>query len=127
MLVLRVLNSDAEVNNFQYIGSSEFYSGEDFKVVLQIINANSNLRRMMPSTASFSIDLLNSDGSTLTKTPTLSFTGDPGDQSIVEFSVTAAESVNLISQDLKLTITEGSETKIAFLRQGLTKVLSGGC
>ena len=127
MFTLQVLNSDDDVNNFHDIGSLKFYAGEDFKVVLRIIDSNTGMRHVFNSATTFSIDLLKSDGTFLNKTPGFSFTGDPSDQSIVDFDITAAESNDIISQDLKLVITEGSETRIATLKSGLSKVVTGDC
>ena len=125
MLTLQVLDSDVQLNNFKTIGHKSFYSGEDVTVVLRIIDFTKQLRYIPASSATFSIDLLKSDKTTINKIPV--FTFDPDDRSIIQFTITAAESNDIISQDLKLFISESGLTKVANLKQGISKITSGGC
>ena len=122
MLSLKVLNSDATLNTFFEIGSLNFHSGEDVTVFIRIFNESKNLRHIPASGASYNITLTNSDGTTISKTP-VPLTDD---RSILSFSITAAESADLISQDLKLEITDGG-VSIAKAQNGLTKITNGDC
>ena len=125
MLTLKVLNSDAQLNTFLTYSSASLISGEDATIVLRIHDVNKDLRYIPTTGATFTIDLLNSDGTTLTKTPTNPFTDD---RSIISFDITAAESANLISQNITLSINESGSIKIANLNNGLSKTtLNGSC
>jgi hypothetical protein len=123
VLILEVLNSDATLNDFRSLSTHRFYNGEDSVVVLRLKKYDTNLRYIPDAGATFSVSLLKSDGTSLVKIPTNPFADD---RSIIEFSITAAESEELISQDIVVSMVEGAATKKAVAKVGLTKNL-GSC
>lgn len=124
MLTLQVLNSDALLNTFTTQSSYTFTEGSDCIVVLRLFDVRKNIRYIPNTGVVFEIKLMNSDGTTLTKVPTTLFADD---RSILEFSITAAESLNLPSQNILLKMTEGVSVTQVLLRNGLSKTVTTGC
>jgi hypothetical protein len=124
-LSLNVLNSDCSLNAFLVASSASIVGGETAEIVLQLWQPSKKMRYMPASGATFSMDLLKSDGTVLTKIPTLKFPSD--DRSVLLLSLSAAETAVLISQNLILKVTEGSNISMAILQMGLQKVSLVNC
>ncbi len=122
---LQMLNTDATLNNFFDIGSARFFAGKPVTLVMRILQPEKgNLRYVTDNAATFSINFTNSDGTTLSKTPTIL---DSGDRSIVTITLTGAETANLVGQDLTLNIDESGNESVAILQMALKSVKAGGC
>lgn len=127
VLTLKVLNEDATLNNWQDMGSStQIVRGADAKLILQLVQSDRKIRYVPLSSAVITMDLINSDQTTLSKTATFPFADD---RSIIQFTLTDAETALLISQNLIVEIVEGSNTSIAILQQGLQMIspMQAGC
>lgn len=127
ILTLKVLNDDATLNNWQDQGGvAKIVRGSDSKLVLQIVQADRKIRYIPDVAAVITMDLLNSDGTTLSKTATFSFADD---RSIIQFILSDSETLLLIGQNIVVDIQEGSNTSIAILQQGLQIISSqqAGC
>lgn len=122
MLILKVLNSDAVLNSFIDIKTRKFTVGEDFDIVLQLFQEEKGIRYSAEAGATLELQLSKKDGTTLNKALTMAFTDD---RSIWKASITAAEANDLISQTLKVQITEGSKVKFALKQSGLQKIIIG--
>ena len=129
VLGLNVLNSDSTINSYRLLGSAQIIRGADATIRLQLTQPEKeNIRYMPASGATFEITLLNSDGTTLVKTPTQPFSGTPSDSSILELTLTAAETATLISQNLNVKVTEGAVVSYAVLQAGFQVVtLNSDC
>lgn len=127
MLTLQVLDSDSELNTLIRRDQAQFVGGEDLTITLRLIQSEKDLRYIPSASASFEIELLKSDGTFITKSGTDITTKFPDDRSVLEFQVSASESVDLISQDLIMKITESGSTKFAILRRGLLRIALGDC
>lgn len=125
-LGLKVLNSDAVLNNFEELNTVSIVRGADAKVVMRLVQpAHKGLRYVPASGATFSITLQNSDGTTLVKTPTQPFADD---RSILQITLSEAETAALISQGLNVEMNEGAEKTFAVLQSGLqVNSLTGDC
>lgn len=126
ILSLKVLNSDATLNNFVEGTTLQIVRGADATIKLRVVQADrSNLRYIPAAGATFSIAFLKSDGTSLTKTPTQPFADD---RSILQVVLTDTETQTLISQGLNLEINEGSDKNFAVLQQGLQmQTLNSDC
>jgi len=119
-LTLRALNEDATLNNWQDMGSSvRIVRGADAKLILQLMQVDRKIRYIPDIAAVITVDLLKTDGTTLSKTATFPFADD---RSIIQFVLTDTETADLISQNLVVEVVEGSNTSIAILQQGLQMV-----
>ena len=99
--------------------------GSSAKIIIQLIQPSKNLRYIPDSGATITLALLKSDGTTLTKTATNPFADD---RSIIEIDLLSSETSTIISQNLNLTITEGSDVTYAIVQNGLQMVsLTQGC
>lgn len=125
MLTLNILNSDATLNNYIQLQSLSFTGGETLTLNLKLIQIDKSIRYVADVGAVITLDLQNSDGTTLAKTGAFPFADD---RSIVQFTFTALETESLISQGISVKIEEGSSVQIASLRGALQKnVLNEGC
>ena len=116
VLTLRALNDDATLNNWAAQGSSQAVRGADAKLIFQLWQVDRKIRYVPTSGATITVDLLKNDGTILTKTATYPFVDD---RSIIQFTLSEAETAVLISQNLVVKIAEGSDTTFAILQQGL--------
>lgn len=128
-LTLKILNSDATLNNFVEGATASIVRGTDVKLILRIVQSERTNLRYIPQAASvLAMSLLNSDGTTLSVTPTQPFADD---RSIIEVDIAAANTTLLISQNLNLSITEPTPSPMisfAVLPFGLQVIsLNGDC
>lgn len=114
---LKILNTDATLNNFQDIGSASLYKGASAEIVMQLFQADRKIRYMPAAGAVVTLDLKKSDGTIITKTATFLFS--PDDRSIIKITLTALETATLISQNLIAKIVEGASTSFAVAQAGL--------
>lgn len=126
ILTLKVLNEDASLNNWQDIGSAQIVRGSDAKLILQLFQADRKIRYIPDVAATITMDLLKSDGTTLSKTATFPFADD---RSIIQFILSDTETAELIGQNLIVEVQEGSNTSIAMLQMGLQMISTqqAGC
>ena len=123
MLNLDIVSKNPSLNSFSLSKTLQFASGEDVKVTMRLFQADLGIRYVPDSAAVITIDLKKSDNTTLTKTCAFTF---PDDRSIIEFSLSAAESATIISQNLVVKLVEGSNTQFAVLQYGLQRVITDG-
>lgn len=125
MLTLHILDKDSSLNNLTKLPNLEFVGGEDVEAIIQIIQSSKDLRYIPESGATFEIVLKKSDMSDLTIIPIYKF--DPDDRSVLTFNIDSLDSLDLISQNLILKITEAGSISYAILPSGIkrTKITSG--
>lgn len=119
-LALEIINSDSILNNFRRVGTAKVVRGSDAVVRFRVIQPDKdNIRYVVASGATLAITLNKSDGTTITPTLSHPFADD---RSILEFSLAAADTATLISQNLNVEITEGGSLSIAVLQTGLQMI-----
>lgn len=123
MLTLDIVSKNSQLNTFVLSKNFAFAGGEDTKVIMRLFQADLGIRYIPGASAVITVPLKKSDGTTLTKTCTFTFADD---RSIIEFSLSAAESALVISQNLVVNIVDGGQTQIAVLQYGLTRVITDG-
>ena len=126
MLTLDIVSKNPTLNSFTLGQNFQFASGEDVKVTMRLFQPDLKIRYVPEASAVITIDLKKSDNTILTKTCSFTFADD---RSIIEFSLTAAESATIISQNLVVKLVEGSgptTTQYAVLQYGLTRVITDG-
>ena len=120
LLTLKVLNDDATLNNFVDQGSvAQVVRGSDAKFILQITQVERKIRYIPSNTAVITMDLLNSDQTTVSLTASFPFADD---RSIIEFDLSDADTSLLIGQNLIVDIQEGLITSVALLQKGLQMI-----
>lgn len=124
ILSLKVINSDATLNNFQEIGSAKFVPNQSLKIAMRLMQTERNLRYVPDSAATVSVTFKQSTGPDIVKAA--SFV-DTGDRSLILVELTDLETANLISQSLYVTVTEGSDVSIAYLSNALQNAHVNGC
>lgn len=127
MLQGSILNSDASNNNFIVIGTKQYIPGEEFKLVIRLLNVELDLRHFMVATAKPSITLNNLDGTTLIKDDTIITIFD--DRSIMSVIISEAESNNLASGNFAFSIDvlgDGTQIVKGLVQNGLSRI-TGDC
>lgn len=128
MLRSRLLNSDAQLNNFKEIETINYVPGEDFTVVFRLFLDQLGIRYIPPATATVTIDILKSDGTKLNKSATVV---DSDDRSIWSFDIDGSESSELSGFNIEITVDildDGTDLKKSILQNALSKqILSGDC
>jgi hypothetical protein len=123
MLTLDIILPNPQLNYHVVSKVANFIAGETVKVIMRLWQPNLKIRYIPSNTAVITVDLKKSDNTTLTKTCSFTFADD---RSIIEFDLTASESEQVISQNLVVKIVDGSDTKIALLQYGLSRVKANG-
>lgn len=120
LLTLKVLNEDATLNNWTDLGGSiSIARGANAKLILQLFQVDRKIRYVPDVAAVITVDLIKSDATILTKTATFPLADD---RSIIQFTLLAAETADLISQNLVVKVVEGANTSFAILQLGLQMV-----
>ena len=124
-LTLDIVSDSPTLNAYNLSKSVQIVKGQTAKVILRLWQEDRKIRYIPSSSAVLTIDLKKSDQDVITKTLTPTFADD---RSIQEFSLSAAETTELISQNLVVKIVDGSDTYFAILQKGVQKlVLDGVC
>lgn len=123
MLTLDIVSKNPQLNSFTLSKNFAFAAGEDVKVTMRLFQPDLNIRYVPDVAAVITITLKKSDGTTLSKTCAFTFADD---RSIIEFTMSAAETATVIGQNLVVNIVEGSTTQIAVLQYGLTRNITDG-
>ena len=131
-MVLRAqpLNPESTLNNIDFKSEFRFFGGEDVTFLFQIVQEDKNdLRYIIPAGSNVTLNLLKSDESELNLSGSFRFVDD---RSIVEFTLPAADSTNVISQNIFISIVEDPtgtpKQSFAFKSSGITRqVIREGC
>jgi len=113
-LEVKVLN-ELNAARFQEVNEFEFFADEDRIIKLQIFDELSNSVYLIPLTATVSIVLRKKDNTNLTKAATINTTH----RSVIIAALTAAETAELISGNILVTIVDAGQTRIA---RGINKM-----
>jgi len=100
MIVARMLNSTATVNNFIEIGSLEFIAGEQITVYMRLYDTDLDLRYIPPATNITTVTLNKSDGTTFSKIAIHEF----DDRSMIYFTLSEIETEDLLGGNLSLSL-----------------------
>jgi len=121
-LAIAMLDSVSTLNNLKYLNQVQIFPGETTVVRFQLVDADTKSQtnqignRYVPSstptapTMQIVVKSVN-DANTISKAATMSFPSD--DRSIWEFSMSAAETQKAAGVNFSITLTEGSNTKMA--------------
>lgn len=122
MYICRMLNSEATLNNFNYLSAINFVTGTAITLKMQLFDEDLQLRYIPPITANVSFLFNYSDGTILTKTGT----PEADDRSIQTVTISALESAKLIGGNIKISIDvlgDGTDVRKGVGINSLTRVL----
>lgn len=136
-LGLRLLNSNAQVNQFSEISQLKIAPGETVDLVFQLIDldqkglryipaAGATIQVSLPRNVLIQPDPANSDSRistdySISRAAALLFAGDA---SVYKFPLIAADTATMTSTNIKVTVTESGNVKIATLTQAI-KMIDG--
>lgn len=125
ILDLEPINDDATLNDYAFMGNFRFVPGDDVILRMVIVQPTKKIRYIPESGATIEFDFLKSDGTNLLKTATFPFADD---RSIIQVTLTTAETATLISQNLIAKVTESGNITRAWLQNGFQLVnITGEC
>ena len=119
-LSAQILNSDAQLNNFEVLGSITFIPGEQIDMVLRLHQTARNLRYVPGSSAILTLFITQNDGTTISKIMTL----DADDRSIARVTIQETESELLQSGAIRFDLDElgdGSVITKGIIRSALRR------
>lgn len=123
VLSAKILNSDATLNSFFEIASLDFVPGSKADLVIRLNDSQRNERYVPPSAATLTVTLNNTDGTTLVKSGAIL---DSGDRSMWKISLSALETVDLLSGNFLFTIDVNGDTTLilkGLVNNGLRSLL----
>lgn len=123
MLIAKVLNNAASLNNFKEIASLEFVIGEELNLVFRLHDPQVNLRHVPPATAIVNVTFNKTDGTTLEKTASFL---DSGDRSMLTVSLTEAETEEILGGNLTFEVDvlgDGTEIIKGLISNALSKII----
>lgn len=125
MLDIKLLNSDAQLNNFKEIGSVAYVPGEDVTLVLRLILSQLKIRYIPASGATVAVTFQTKTGVDLVKAATEL---DAGDRSMWTVSLSQAETLDIIGQNFTVGVTEGAVLKKGLALNALDRtIIDGDC
>ena len=127
MLSGQILNSDASLNNFIITDTKEFIPGEQFDLVVRLLNPELDLRYVPPTTAIITFTFNKTDLTTFTK---VSAPVDVLDRSMQKMTIQESESTDLLSGNISFSVDvlgDGSVIKKGIIENGLAKFIDGDC
>lgn len=128
MIKARLLNSGASLNDFFFLDALEFVPGENLTLVLQIFDAQKNIRYIPPAAAEMTLTFVKSDGTELEKSASLV---DADDRSMWKVSLSQAETATLAGQNVEIELDVNGDASLilkAIIANGVIRInLSGDC
>jgi len=129
MIAVKLLNSDATLNNFTEQGTLPYMPGENLDVVLRIFNAQRDTRFIpVDPAAEVTFIFMNKDGTALEKEATVL---DALDRSMWKVTLSQAETENLAGSNIQVKLDEtgdGTSVRLAVIYSILTRLsISGEC
>lgn len=122
MISLKLLNSQAALNNYTILGAIPYTPGETLKLNVQLFNQQLNIRYIPSNTATLTFNFIDSEGVEINKV------GTPltDDRSIWSIELSSVETEQIIGGFVKATLVDGAETFIAINKNVLERVLIDG-
>ena len=129
-LGVKLLNVGASANSFKQVDLIRVQRGETLDVVFQLVDLDQDGLRYMPAAGATvqvqilrQISILPADrNQRVTTDPTIDRPADvafAGDTSIYKLPLIAADTMALVSNSIRVVLTEGSNVKIATLSQAI--------
>lgn len=128
MILAKLLNSDAVLNNYISLTSIEYVPGETIILNIKIANPQLGIRFVPDAAATMNMTFKKSDGTDLIKVATVL---DASDRSMWTLTLSAAETADLASSNIQVDLDTLGDASIIFktvVRNGLSKILlTGDC
>lgn len=128
MIKVKLLNSDASLNDYKYLGSVSFIPGENLTVAIQIFDAHRDIRYIPPADATLTMSFIDKNGDEILKDAEVI---DADDRSMWKVDLSQAETELLAGQNIIVVLdVEGDGTIIfkALVANGIIRTnLSGDC
>lgn len=127
MLAVQILNDAPQLNSYFKVQAVAYIPGENVKISFQLMDIDSSIRFMPPTTAVVSVGFKQSDGTTLTKSATGLFVSD--DRSIWQVALTSAESLLVVGQNMLISVdmlNDTTDIQQAIANNVLSKTLFEG-
>lgn len=128
MIQAKLLNSNASLNDYTYLGSIDFIPGENITVAFQLFDAQRGTRFVPPSAATITCTMIDVDGNDITKTAAVV---SADDRSMWNFTLAQNESAVLAGMNIEGSLDlngDGTVIYIFLIQNVLVRTnLSGDC
>ena len=98
MITAKLLNSNAALNDYSYIGTISFIPGENVKISFQIFDDQSGNRYIPPVGATITCTLIDVDGNPIEKTAALV---SADDRSMWTFTLSQTDSEDIVGMNIE--------------------------
>lgn len=120
----KLINSDAELNDFFELAALEYVPGEQFDIAIRLFDRQSGLRYIPASGATMEMKFTDVDDNTITLTASEI---DAEDRSMWKVTMSTTNSALLASSNFTVELTEGAVLKISKIENALIKLVFGAC
>jgi hypothetical protein len=128
MIQAKLINSDAELNDFFLLEAVEFIPGQNLTLAVQLFNSQLNVRYIPPSAATMTMSFIDSSGNAFVKTATVI---DANDRSMWSVALSQVETSTLAGQNIIVTLDVNGDGTVIFkalVENGVIRInLSGDC
>ena len=124
LIEAKLINSDAELNDFFELDALEYVPGEQFDIAIRLFDRQSGLRYIPASGSTMEMKFTKNDDMVLTLTAAVV---DADDRSMWKVTMSAANSLLLASSNIDVELTESAILKIARIENALSKIVFGAC
>ena len=115
ILSAKLLNSDASLNSFRYVSSTDFFPGEDKTLKFQIFDQEEQIRYIPGSSAIVTFSFVKTDGTDLDKNASL----NADDRSLATISLSQTETEDLVGGNVMISIDENGDGSVIY--KGIAK------
>lgn len=122
MIKLKLLNSQATLNDYKVLNAIDYTPGEEIRLVVKLINSQLDIRFIPDAAATLNFEFLDTDGNTVTKAGTVF----ADDRSMWEVTLTETETLTLTGGFIKVVLDDNGTTMIAIAKNVLSKILIDG-
>ncbi len=124
MLSGDILNSEASLNNHFKLGTKEFFPGDEFTIVIRIMDKEQEIRYVPDADVVLTVIFNNLDGTEL-EIEDADITVFENDRSIISIDISEAQSLNLAGGSFTFVLVEDGVTKKGLVKSGLSRYLIG--
>lgn len=128
MLKAKLLNSDAELNDYEHISAVEFVPGENLTIAFQIFHSQKELRHVLPIAATVSLTFKDSDGEDIDVAAAVI---NADDRSMWSVDLSQAETATLAGQSIEGEVDYEGDASVIYkfvIQNGVIRInLDGDC
>lgn len=125
MIDIQLLNSDAQLNNYQSLSGISYIPGSDLTIVAQLRLSQLGIRYIPPVGVMVEFTFKTRSGTDLVL-PAVEL--DPMDRSIYKLVLTPAQTIEIVGSNFVVTVTDGTAISKGLAQNVLARnIIDGDC